>query len=50
MNNFFITADIMMEICMWICRMCMTFCAFIFDMFSIFEKTLYRLNSGFTLL
>lgn len=29
------TATMMMEMCMWICRMCMTFCAFISDMFSI---------------
>lgn len=32
-SNF--TTNIMMEMCMWICRMCMTFCAFISDMFSI---------------
>ena len=30
-----ITNTMMLEMCMWICRMCMTFCAFISDMFSI---------------
>ena len=29
------TAAIMMEICMWACQMCMAFCMFISDMFSI---------------
>lgn len=28
-------ANMMMEMCMWTCRMCMAFCAFISDMFSI---------------
>lgn len=29
------TITMMMEMCMWTCRMCMAFCAFISDMFSI---------------
>lgn len=29
------TANMMMEMCMWACQMCMVICAFISDMFSI---------------
>lgn len=29
------TTNMMMEMCMWTCCMCMAFCAFISDMFSI---------------
>ncbi|MDO5124177.1 MAG: hypothetical protein Q4D44_05870 [Eubacteriales bacterium] len=29
------TTNMMMEMCMWTCQMCMVFCAFISDMFSI---------------
>ena len=32
------TTIIMMDMCMWICQMCISFCAFISDMFSISKK------------
>lgn len=31
------TTTMMMEMCMWTCRMCTAFCTFISDMFSILK-------------
>lgn len=38
MITFDTSATIMMGMCMWICQMCMTLCAFISDMFPISKK------------
>ena len=38
MITFNTSATIMMGMCMWICQMCMTLCAFISDMFPISKK------------
>ena len=40
MIKFYNTSIIMMEMCMWICQMCISFCAFISDMFSISKKNI----------
>lgn len=37
MKKFNSTTIMMMEMCMWICCMCMAFCASISDMFSILK-------------
>ena len=38
MNKFFVAVDMMMEMCMCICSMCMIFHASISDMFSVVER------------
>lgn len=35
MKKLISNSSVMMEMCMWTCSMCMAFCAFISDIFSI---------------
>lgn len=41
MKKFGFADIIMIEMCMWTCQMCMAFCMFISDMFSIAKVNSY---------